>query len=435
MIKYFTIILSLVVLISLGQAETYYVSQNGSNSNSGTSAQPWATIQHAVDQVVAGDEIIVRQGTYSGGVTVRTSGTSGQRITIRAESGVIFNGNIRFEASYITFDGFEITDNGGQTAIRSSANANNVHILNCSIHDTGQEGRYIDLPRSTGTPTSPANWLIKGNHFYGQTMMGLYAIFGGVGHVIEENEIGPGVVYEDAFRPFGDNHVIRNNYIHDMTSGGGHTDIFQIFNDNGWRVRNLVFEKNYVDGWQGQAWMADVTTDSEGIIVRNNVFINVRSAGNSYCPRTLVYNNTFINCGYGNCQAVRMRSAAGRGSATNSAVKNNIFYNCGCDNNDGWYSVDAGATAGFEGDYNIVYPQKSGFDEANGINGADPLFSTSTDFHLQQNSPAINNGTVVEGYNDDIEGKIRNEPWDIGAYEYGGAGTALSVPNNIRIRK
>ena len=81
-----------------------------------------------------GDEIIVRQGTYSGGVTVRTSGTSGQRITIRAESGVIFNGNIRFEASYITFDGFEITDSiKGESIITKSmslsSNLNN--LWNC----------------------------------------------------------------------------------------------------------------------------------------------------------------------------------------------------------------------------------------------------------------------------------------------------------------
>src|SRR5262245_27414508 len=49
--------------------ETYFVappSSGGSDSNPGSSAAPWATLQHAADRVTAGDTVIVRAGTYAG---------------------------------------------------------------------------------------------------------------------------------------------------------------------------------------------------------------------------------------------------------------------------------------------------------------------------------------------------------------------------------
>jgi hypothetical protein len=245
-------------------------------------------------------------------------------------------------------------------------------------------------------------------------------LLGGTGHIIENNELGPGIVREDALRPFGDDHIIRKNYIHDIKSGGGHTDIMQIFMSNGWRVRNLLFEKNYIKNWEGQAWMFSVTEDSEGIIIRNNVFHNVKSAGQSYCPKTEVYNNTFINSGYGNCRVIMIRSEAGRGLGTNSKIKNNIFYNTGCEGKHGWYVVEQGARDSFDGDHNLIFPQKKKFNEPNGLNGDDPIFVSEEDFRLQENSPAIDVGTDLPGFNDDYDGNLRpqGQGWDIGAHEY-----------------
>jgi hypothetical protein len=44
---------------------TYYVATNGSDSNPGTLAQPWLTIQHAANAAVAGDTVTVEPGTYA----------------------------------------------------------------------------------------------------------------------------------------------------------------------------------------------------------------------------------------------------------------------------------------------------------------------------------------------------------------------------------
>ena len=49
----------------------FYVSTTGSNSNPGTFAQPWLTIQYGVTQISAGGTLYVRAGTYS------PTGTSG----------------------------------------------------------------------------------------------------------------------------------------------------------------------------------------------------------------------------------------------------------------------------------------------------------------------------------------------------------------------
>src|SRR5260370_823201 len=42
---------------------SYFVSPTGNDNNAGTSLAPWLTLQHAADQVVAGDSVTVRAGT------------------------------------------------------------------------------------------------------------------------------------------------------------------------------------------------------------------------------------------------------------------------------------------------------------------------------------------------------------------------------------
>ncbi|GIM88298.1 right-handed parallel beta-helix repeat-containing protein [Paractinoplanes toevensis] len=67
-------------------AGTYYVAPGGSDSNAGTLAAPFATIQKAVGVVAAGDTIALRGGTYKldSTVTIAKSGTSAAPITLTA---------------------------------------------------------------------------------------------------------------------------------------------------------------------------------------------------------------------------------------------------------------------------------------------------------------------------------------------------------------
>ena len=429
---------SLLFLVINSFAATYYVTTSGSDGNNGSQQNPWASIQHAVEQMQPGDITIVSPGTYNEQITTERNGQNGNRIVLRGESGAIINGSFRIRHQYFTIDGFEII-NDGQNVFAFNDNGDYCEILNNNVHDWG-DARLLTMPRNSGVPNGPDGCLIKNNWFHGSDRAWMYFDLGGSNHVVEENEIGPGVVVEDCFRPFGDNHIIRKNYIHDMVSGGGHTDIFQIFNDNGWRVRNLLFEKNFINGWEGQAWMVDVTDDAELITIRNNVFIGVNQAGQSYCPSTKIFNNTFVNSATQNCWMIMLRGQDGRGHARNSEVKNNIFFNTGCHSNSGWYTLDGDTESTFEGDYNLVFPEKrtSSFVETHGINGLDPQFvdEGAHNYHLRSISPAIDRGIAISGFSDDHDGNSRSvgANWDIGAFEYTSSNSnSPSSPQNIRI--
>ena len=65
---------------------TYYVAPSasgGSNSNAGTLAAPFETLQHAINQLTAGDILNIREGTYRETITIDEGNTSGPLITIQ----------------------------------------------------------------------------------------------------------------------------------------------------------------------------------------------------------------------------------------------------------------------------------------------------------------------------------------------------------------
>ena len=81
-----TYCLLLLVSCSLS-ATTYYVDAFGSNSNPGTQAQPWHSIQYGVDQLSPGDSLYVNNGTYFERVTFHNSGTPGNPIVLTGPGG------------------------------------------------------------------------------------------------------------------------------------------------------------------------------------------------------------------------------------------------------------------------------------------------------------------------------------------------------------
>jgi len=70
--------------------------------------------------------------------------------------------------------------------------------------------------------------------------------------------------------------------------------------------------------------------------------------------------------------------------------------------------------------------QAQGLD-INGIYGQNPKFASPGDYHLQQDSPAVNAGRDV-GLTSDLEGYLFVGLLDIGAYEYGGSPSSDSTP-------
>src|SRR3954465_14943313 len=76
---------------------TYYVSPSaGSDANPGTSAAPFATLQHAANLVGAGDTVVARAGTYAAGFVLGwdapTAGTAAAPVRFLADPGAVIAG-------------------------------------------------------------------------------------------------------------------------------------------------------------------------------------------------------------------------------------------------------------------------------------------------------------------------------------------------------
>lgn len=99
------------------RAATYYVATDGQDSNPGTLASPWRTIQHAADNASAGATIFVRGGTYKEQVKVTKGGDEAHYTSFENYAGelpVIDSGLTQefgfmiLSTQYIRVKGFEI---------------------------------------------------------------------------------------------------------------------------------------------------------------------------------------------------------------------------------------------------------------------------------------------------------------------------------------
>ena len=91
------------------RATDYYVATTGSDSNAGTMAAPWATLQKGINTAVAGDTVYIRGGTYR----VTTPANSGAGVNF-SKSGTSDANRIRYwaypgELPVIDFSGLVIS--------------------------------------------------------------------------------------------------------------------------------------------------------------------------------------------------------------------------------------------------------------------------------------------------------------------------------------
>lgn len=102
---YFHDIVLLALLAGLCHAADLYVALGGSDSNAGTLAAPFLTIQKGVDTATAGTTIYLRAGTYapSKNIQIKKNGTSSQLYIMRPYNSekVILDGENM--PGYVTF--------------------------------------------------------------------------------------------------------------------------------------------------------------------------------------------------------------------------------------------------------------------------------------------------------------------------------------------
>jgi hypothetical protein len=130
----------------------YYVSPGGSDTNPGTSAAPFQTIQKAADVAGPGDTVIVRPGVYTGEdqlVSLSRGGTPGAWITFRSErrSEAVLDGrNGKSQEAwyfgrgvgYVRVEGFEIRDLEEHAFDFYGGGVHDIEVIRNRVHHIGR---------------------------------------------------------------------------------------------------------------------------------------------------------------------------------------------------------------------------------------------------------------------------------------------------------
>ncbi len=395
-------------------ATTYYVAKTGSDSNIGSnSSSPFLTIGHAAEVAVAGDTVIVEDGTYVEAVTVNHSGTSTSPIIFRAQNhwgaimaptstqvannaGMIFQSN----GSYVWVEDFEMigpSDGSAAYGIKMQANATpggsnsayGGHVLRNKIHFIG-----------TATNTCISGSAINS---------------GQVNAVIDSNEIydigptggtcGGGIPQEDGIYLTGGNGtVVTNNLSINVNGGAGMQARAEDLNF----PSNVVFANNtVVHPAPGQGIWIDCEYPT------------------STCANNSVTNNLEYNLTNGTSPAIHIVSISGSGGSGGTWGSGNLFSN-NVEYNTAGNVMCCGQTAvntltsnplvvHYTGDQTGDYHLCGG----NGI----PAGSTCT-----AKSPAIGAGIPTGAPNHDFDGNP--QPGADGLYEIGAHAYAASTPNS-----
>lgn len=399
------VLILLLFPLSVGAVDLY-VATDGDDSHTYAQAQnigtPWLTIDHGADNMLAGDTVHVRSGTYAEAVTIGSGGSIGSYKTIRNYAsdstlpildgedtrarGIDFAHNV----SYVKIIGFEVKDFTQYGITNWYSNLNNyIEISDSKVHDNGSAG---------------ANY--AGIAFYGDA--------GGASDyiTIDNCEIynnegngpgGPGVmIYRYSVPTFTDNLVYMN-----PPEPKAASEFYQIsiahMGATG-DLTDLTFTGNYIYfGMKSvRIWYDGVNTGTN--LVSNNVFAYAGFCGldihDDWDYDILVKNNIF---------AYNMTLGCNPKYADETDFYNNVFYENGL----------AGFEIIIDADYtnwenNILYGGQYGmyiYDSANHIGTYDYNdYYDNADYNIRQEYPYPDPNPRVIGANSITEDPQFTDP-------------------------
>jgi hypothetical protein len=167
---------------------TWWVAINGSDGAAGTSAAPLATVQHAADLAMPGDEIRLRPGIYYQAVDTPRSGTALAPIALVGDGpGVILDGA---DPAYLSRNDWR-DDGGGVYSVPFTA----VTKLVCvdSLMRLYRHASIADL--RAGANGVPQGWVIEGGRLNVRLEGGLSPI----GHVVSVARLNVGVFVDESY--------------------------------------------------------------------------------------------------------------------------------------------------------------------------------------------------------------------------------------------
>jgi hypothetical protein len=288
----------------------YHVAPDGSDRNPGTAADPFRTIQRAVDAVAAGDTIRVHAGTYEEEVHIRRSGGPGRPIVLTSAG----DGDVTVTSRQPpqscssrtpTRDRtLQVLDGSDHWVIRDLTIVNGVLIsgprngrrvdreaLNKSLPGRGDHADPEAARRtleSLGVDAADSIEVLH-NVLRGRGIYTYLARFG----VIQDNDIsgvdcgtGPGILLSR----FSDFWLVKDNHVHEMQPADTHFINEGIRHSNGSMYN--VTEGNLVEDVLGKGRGITTDVNASWNVIRNNV---VRRAAQGYSEQAGGWGNKWLN--------------------------------------------------------------------------------------------------------------------------------------------
>ena len=347
----------------------FFVSLYGNNSNDGSSAKPWRTIQHGIDNMTAGSTLIVRAGIYNESIVINKAGLSSTKLTtIKGEDGTVLIGdNLRSNTSgygntygncmvrihdvnWVCVENLEIRDyrpsgtvsNAGilVEATKSMEGieiiGNTIHGINITASENENNGHGIAVyGRGTTESAALKNVLIDGNEVYDCLLGQSEAVVVNanvtdwqiVNNYIHDNDnigidaIGGEEESKGAAVDRARNGIISGNVVVDNECIGnkayhGDDGCVGIYVDGG---RDIVIENNYI---RGSCFGIELGTEKksgiyrpENITIQNNIIAGNRlscillGGTEGIGNRITVEHNTLWNRDSASCLAVEKITA------------------------------------------------------------------------------------------------------------------------------
>jgi parallel beta-helix repeat protein len=418
--------LAQAVFLSVASAGTFYVAPHGHDGNPGTSALPWATLQHAVDMISPGDTILVQSGTYEG-CRIGISGSDQAPKTLQAASGAQV-----------------VINKPGQTNKHNS----NIEVENfaATVTDWVISGFDVTNSRNYGIDVRVTDRItVLGNHVHHSHATGIFTAFSD-DLLIQNNESDHNGEHGIYVSNSSVSPTLHGNRVHNNADAGIHMngDMSQPAPSGHTQtglIQNATVEDNVI--WEngrhgGSAINCDGVDDS---IFRNNLLYNNHASGISLyaidgahgSSNNKVYNNTIV-------MATNSRWPINiphdqKAAPTGNDVENNIIYTP--DANHGSILIASSSVMGFKSDYNVIVPRFSdnngqanitlaqwqalGYDMHSIAATPAQLFidPATQNYQLVPTSPAIDAGTTLLDVPVDILGVTRPQgsAYDIGCYE------------------
>jgi hypothetical protein len=413
----------------------YYVAKTGSDSNHGTEAKPWLTIQHAADVAQAGDTIYVKAGTYDEKIEPANSGVNGKYISYQNYGTDIVNINASEKHNaveisgnnFLKFSGFRIL--GSEWAGFELQNCTYITIQNCYITNTAVGGIYMAGDNQCTNITINGCELTGTNTTYNMEVMSI--------RNVDTFEISNCIVNNPVARDRSGIAIgigCKNGMVHDNEVYGTTNSGYGIYIDNeGFAQSNIDIFNNVIhDCDSAGIALADEKASSPmtNIVIYNNILHNnYRGFQVDYYSGTetfnfMLLNNTFFKNG----SISEIFLVPGFSHYNSCVIRNNIIYG----KTSKTYLIHFAdyARGGVTIDHNLFFDTEGYlYDNIFGTNyilGDPKLFNAPEIFSLKSDSAAIDNGSSVNAPNQDFTGNIRPQgtDYEIGAYEY-------MIPYNI----